>query len=93
MVVVQTSRGALRGLRLAGMDVFRGVPYAAPPVGALRWRSPRPVPPWSGVRDATAFGPIAPQDIDPERLRKRGQTMAEDCLSLNVWTPSAGSAP
>src|SRR3954453_6063533 len=92
MRVVQSSRGALRGARSGDVEVFRGVPYAAAPVGALRWRSPRPVDPWPGVRDATAFGPIAPQDISPARLAKRGQTMSEDCLSLNVWTPSADDA-
>ena len=72
--------------------MFRGVPYAAPPVGDLRWRSTRPAPPWSGVRDATAFGPIPPQAISAERLAKRGLTMSEDCLSLNVWTPAVDGA-
>ena len=67
--------------------MFRGVPYAAPPVGELRWRSARPAASWSGVRDATAFGPIPPQAISAERLAKRGLTMSEDCLSLNLWTP------
>lgn len=66
---------------------FRGVPYAAPPVGERRWRAPEPVSPWSGARDATRFGPIAPQDMSPERLARRGLSMAEDCLSLNIWTP------
>src|SRR3954470_3693293 len=92
MAVVQTGCGALRGTRFGDVEVFRGVPYAAPPVGELRWRSPQPSIPWAGVRDATAFGPIAPQDISPDRLAKRGQTMSEDCLSLNVWTPSADDA-
>src|SRR4051794_22428964 len=89
MAVVQTGCGALHGARLGDVDLFRGVPYAAPPVGELRWRPPQLSAPWAGVRDATAFGPIAPQDISPDRLAKRGQTMAEDCLSLNIWTPSA----
>src|SRR5436190_24312766 len=92
VTVVRTGRGALRGVRADGLEVYRGVPYAAPPDGELRWRSPRPVTPWSGTRDATAFGPIAPQDISPERLARRGQTMAEDCLSLNIWTPAADGA-
>jgi para-nitrobenzyl esterase len=87
VVEARTTLGALRGVREPSVAVFRGVPYAAAPVGPLRWRSPRPCPPWSGVRDADAFGPIAPQDISPERLARRGVTMSEDCLSLNIWTP------
>lgn len=87
--VAHTSYGALHGESLDDVIVFRGVPYAAPPTGERRWRSPQPVTPWVGVRDATAFGPIAPQDISPERLAKRGLTMSEDCLTLNIWTPAA----
>jgi para-nitrobenzyl esterase len=89
VTVATTSTGSLRGERVGGVDVFRGVPYARPPVGELRWQAPQPVEPWAGVRDATSFGPIAPQDIRPDRLPKRGQTMSEDCLHLNVWTPAA----
>ncbi|MGE2731009.1 carboxylesterase/lipase family protein [Mycolicibacterium vaccae] len=86
--VAHTSCGALRGEALDGALVFRGVPYAAPPTGERRWRPAQPVEPWTGVRDATAFGPIAPQDISPQRLAKRGLTMSEDCLTLNIWTPA-----
>jgi para-nitrobenzyl esterase len=68
------------------------VPYAEAPIGELRWRPPRPAAPWAGVRDAVAFGPIAPQDISAERLAKRGLTMSEDCLSLNIWTPAVDDA-
>jgi para-nitrobenzyl esterase len=53
----------------------------------LRWRPPQPAEAWSGVRDAVAFGAIAPQDVSPERLAKRGLSMSEDCLTLNVWAP------
>ena len=87
--VATTSLGALRGGADGGVVAFRGVPYARPPIGELRWQAPEPVDAWTGVRDALAFGPIAPQDITPERLAKRGQTMSEDCLYLNVWTPAA----
>ncbi len=87
MVVARTSLGALRGEQAGPLQVFRGVPYAAPPIGELRWRSTQPAASWSGVRDATRFGPIAPQAISAERLAKRGLAMSEDCLSLNVWTP------
>ncbi|MBV9872985.1 MAG: carboxylesterase/lipase family protein [Frankiaceae bacterium] len=92
MALAQTSHGVLRGEQCDDVTVFRGIPYAAPPVGPRRWRSPAPHSPWSGVRDATGFGPIAPQAISAERLAKRGQTMSEDCLSLNVWTPAADGA-
>lgn len=88
-VVATTSLGALRGEANGGVVVFRGVPYARPPVGELRWQVPEPADAWTGVRAALAFGPIAPQDITAERLAKRGQTMSEDCLYLNVWTPAA----
>ncbi len=69
--------------------VYKGIPYAAPPVGPLRWRPPRPVPAWAGVRPSSAFGPNSLQgivwgDIDPFAVG-----VSEDCLYLNVWTPAA----
>ncbi len=67
--------GTVRGRRLADLLSWRGIPYAAPPVGPLRLRAPRPVSPWAGVRDALSFGPPAPQ------RRRRG---SEDCLTLNI---------
>jgi para-nitrobenzyl esterase len=89
-LVARTKAGALRGGRENGVVVFRGVPYAAPPVGELRFASPQPVPAWQGVRDATKDGPIAPQGRsrlahimgDFERVQ------SEDCLTLNIWTPA-----
>jgi len=94
---VETSDGRLRGSEAEGVRVFRGVPYAAPPLGALRFASPEPPPPWVGVRDALAFGPAAPQRPDP-LLAQLGLAadgpQDEDCLSLNVWTPGlAGRRP
>ena len=62
----------------AGGAVFKGIPFAAPPVGDLRWREPNPVKPWIGIRDATAFG---------SRCMQSGKNVSEDCLYLNVWTP------
>lgn len=77
---VQTTAGAVRGV--AGpIATFRGIPFAAPPVGDLRWRPPVPVAPWPGVRDATRFGAACTQPGQPRS--------AEDCLFLNVWTPAA----
>lgn len=86
--VAHTSYGALRGDVRSDIVVFRGVPYAAAPTHERRWRPPQPMRGWAGVRAATAFGAIAPQDISPERLAKRGLTMSEDCLTLNIWTPA-----
>ena len=82
---VAVREGRLRGLRQGQGAVFKGVPYAAPPVGPLRWRAPRPVQAWQGVRDALAFGPDFPQVPSP---RNRAPHQGEDCLYLNVWTPT-----
>jgi para-nitrobenzyl esterase len=86
--VVRIDSGRIRGAALAdpaGVRVFRGIPYAAPPVGELRWRPPRAVRPWQGVRDCTEFAPICPQ---PKKkiLREITGPRSEDCLSLNIWT-------
>ena len=86
--VVGTSNGAVRGLANGAVDEFLGIPYAAPPVGALRWRAPQPAARWSGVRDATQFGPHCPQSASPF-----GQaSTSENCLFLNVFTPSRRQA-
>jgi para-nitrobenzyl esterase len=69
-----------------GGAVFKGVPYAQPPVGPLRWREPLPAKPWSGVRDATSFGAVCVQNSSV-LLPDAGETSSEDCLFLNVWTP------
>jgi len=66
--------------------VYKGIPYAAPPVGALRWKPPQPVEPWAGVRACTEFGPWCPQP-KPLMGREYGK-LSEDCLTLNVWTPA-----
>ena len=68
--------------------VFRGIPFAAPPVGELRWREPRPVAPWSGVRSATQFGPTPEQGAIYTDAIIRNNKVDEDCLYLNVWTPA-----
>lgn len=83
--VVQTAHGAVRGTADEGVNVFRGIPYAAAPVGLLRWRPPHPTAGWQGVRDATRFGPICPQDL---RSAPPDMAQSEDCLSLNVYTPT-----
>jgi para-nitrobenzyl esterase len=86
--VVRVESGSLRGApsdRDASVRVYRGVPYAAPPVGALRWRPPLSAAPWDGVRDATSFAPPCAQ---VERPGRAGAAVlgSEDCLYLNVWT-------
>ena len=73
-----------------GVRVFEGIPFAAPPVGDLRWREPRPVAPWEGVRKAVEFGPRAMQGAIYSDMIFRDKGPSEDCLYLNVWTP-AGS--
>jgi para-nitrobenzyl esterase len=78
--------GAVRGFMAGGADVFRGLPYAAPPTGARRWRAPQPAASWSGVRDATVFAPSCPQ---PANLFAPAGPQSEDCLYVNVYAPAA----
>ncbi len=90
--VATTASGELEGVRSDGLDVFRGIPFAAPPVGNLRWREPQPPASWSGVRSAAAFGNACIQKTGLS-LEGGGDPgpLSEDCLYLNVWTPSAKS--
>jgi para-nitrobenzyl esterase len=77
--------GVVRGVLRRGLRMWRGIPYAAPPLGELRFLAPRPVTPWRGVLDAAEFGAVAPQDRNGQFLGPRpGIRMDEDCLSLNV---------
>jgi para-nitrobenzyl esterase len=91
---VEVSTGRLEGTREDGVLVFRAIPFARPPVGALRFEPPRDVDPWPGVRDATRFGPAAPQTKDPigPSVGFDQRASAEDCLTLNVWTPATDGA-
>lgn len=86
--VVETRSGTVRGEVMQGYQQFLGIPYAAPPVGDLRWRAPRPVEPWSGVRDATRPSPSCPQTGIPGTTVTAGPT-SEDCLYLNVTIPAS----
>jgi para-nitrobenzyl esterase len=79
---VTVSTGQLRGsLTPDGVATFKNIPFAQPPVGALRWKEPQPAKAWTGVRDATAFGPMCHQSGNTQNPH------SEDCLQLNVWTP------
>ncbi len=93
--VVKTRSGEVRGAVADGVNVFKGIPYAAPPFGANRLRPPQPVERWSGVRDALTFGPKPPQPAYPPDISAVLPELAspgEDCLNLNIWTPDLGSA-
>ncbi len=85
---VQTAAGTLEGTYESGIRIFRGVPFAQPPAGDLRWREPQPVQPWEGVRQADNFGPRAMQRFIFDDMNFRSDGMSEDCLYLNVWTPA-----
>lgn len=89
--LVETSFGKLRGKEDDGIMVFRGIPFAAPPVGDLRWRPPQPAETWSGEKDASEFGASAPQGRFPggvgDLIGIPSERTSEDCLYLNVWTP------
>ncbi len=87
---VATASGPLEGVRSDSLIVFRGIPYAAPPVADLRWRAPQPVPPWRDLRSAAAFGSACSQKVGLS-LEGGGDPgpLSEDCLFLNVWTPRA----
>lgn len=75
----------------AKVHVFKGIPFAAPPMGALRWKAPEPVAPWEGIRKATEFGPRCMQARVYSDMVFRDSGPSEDCLYLNVWTPSVSS--
>lgn len=85
--IVQTSSGSLRGATEGNVSSFKGIPYAAPPVGEFRWRPPQPVKPWEGLRDATEYCADCPQRTWPGSTA----TVSEDCLFLNVWAPATAT--
>jgi len=83
--VINIETGTIRGIQANGVVSFKGIPYAAPPVGKLRWREPQPVKHWRGMRDAGKFG--------PECMQTDSVPKSEDCLTLNVWKPADGKPP
>ncbi len=84
---VKVTGGEVEGERVGALTRYLGIPFAAPPVGELRWRAPQPVVPWSGVRQARSFSPACAQTAVWITLPK-----SEDCLYLNVWTPAQSVA-
>lgn len=94
--VVSTTGGAVRGTINGGAEAFLSIPYAAPPVGEMRWREPQAAVAWDGVRDASAFGPVCQQGVPapwgPYTVEfLAAPPMSEDCLTLNVWRPKGAA--
>ena len=81
----KVEQGELKGTIEDGLSVYRGVPFAAPPVGDLRWRAPQAAAHWEGLRSAEKFAPQCMQSIP-------GITTSEDCLYLNVWSPAKSAS-
>ncbi|MFY0689780.1 MAG: carboxylesterase family protein [Cyclobacteriaceae bacterium] len=89
--IVQISDGKIQGISEDDVSVFKGIPYAAPPVGEFRWRPPQPVLSWDGIRDANAFGPNCAQAGWGAAPGTISESSSEDCLCLNVWAPASES--
>lgn len=88
--VVETVSGMVEGRYEQGSHVFKGIPYAEPPIAALRWAPPVPVRPWTGIREAFDFGKVAPQILPPSGILdvlNAEEPQDEDCLYLNIWSP------
>jgi len=86
--IVKTADGLLEGVYSSGISIFKGIPFAQPPLGNLRWREPMPVKPWQGLRKADHFGPRAMQLPLFSDMNFRSDGVSEDCLYLNVWAPA-----
>lgn len=93
--LVKTRQGTLSGITEQGIHLWRGIPFAAPPVGELRWRAPQPPARWQGVRQADTFSAASWQDIEYCRELGGGDPgrFSEDCLYLNVWAPAGRTQP
>src|SRR6478735_4194315 len=87
----EVTGGTVEGEVADGLSQFKGIPFAAPPTGDLRWKAPQPVVPWLGLRRATAFGPACMQGETLARQMGSTAPISEDCLYLDVWTPAAAA--
>src|SRR4051794_32412122 len=85
---VNVTGGRVAGVPAGNIVSFKGVPFAAPPVHSLRWKAPQAVEPWSGVKQANAYGPSCMQDPNFAKIFNTPEGVSEDCLYLNVWTPA-----
>ncbi len=85
ILTAKVTGGEVQGAVADGISIFKGIPFAAPPVGGLRWKAPAPVPAWTGIKKADAFGPACMQ---PANSMGNTAPVSEDCLYLNVWTPA-----
>jgi para-nitrobenzyl esterase len=90
--IVKTDAGYVSGINQSGIRVYLGIPFAAPPVGDLRWNPPAPVRPWDGVKAATAYGATCPQAQKGSVPGVAALNMSEDCLYLNIWTPATNAS-
>ncbi|MDX1938698.1 MAG: carboxylesterase family protein [Flavihumibacter sp.] len=95
--IVQTANGMIRGAASGAVQIFKGIPFAAPPVGNLRWKAPQPVANWTGTKECTRFAasPFQPKPVPfscwTEEFIAPPEPLSEDCLYLNVWTNGTGS--
>ena len=89
---VKIEGGLIQGTVEAGLTVYRGIPFAAPPLGDLRWRAPEPAAKWDGVKQAASFGPRCVQGTGGPPGAAPGPATSEDCLYLNVWTPAKSAS-
>lgn len=87
-VSVNTSYGILEGLDISGIKTFKGVPFAAPPTGDNRWREPQPLQPWQGIRECHDYAPDPMQEPIFGDMNFGADSISEDCLYLNIWTPA-----
>jgi para-nitrobenzyl esterase len=90
---VKTESGLVSGVVADGVQSWKGIPFAAPPIGELRWRAPRPAARWTGVKEAKAYASDCMQLPFPSDAAPLGTPPAEDCLYLNVWAPEKPAAP
>ena len=95
MAIVDTRAGRIEGIESGALHVFKGIPYAAAPLGELRWLPPQPLEPWQGVRSAKQFGAASHQNpvlLDLLAAFHIDEEKHEDCLYLNVWSPGLDDA-
>jgi len=88
IITAEVTGGKIEGTAEGNIGVFKGIPFAAPPVGNLRWKDPQPLVPWKGVKPTGAYGPACTQATSMLQMVGAESRMSEDCLYLNIWTPA-----